>query len=491
MDRIRLRFTGLTAYGATLLTTLTGLIFMVVITRRLTPEELGVWRYIGTLITYFIIPAGLLGFWATRFTASGEKVLKTLLTLAVSLSALSTCIFILLAPQLSALVDFPASVFIVAALEIPSIYLYMTLESVAHAKRPHVNYYAQLVQEALKIPIAAILVVILRLGLLGAIVAVVAAYAARAATIALYLKDLDWGNISSKLAKKMASVLWLPLYQSGAGAILALDTVVVVSFAGGPEPAGYAAAVHLLGGLVTMSGTLAAGLYPKMLQQTLGRDVETSIGLVLMLAIPTCIGLVILGAPLLNILRPEYSEAAQILPIAVSHAILFVFSGITDSVIAGSERVDFNSNMSFRDLLKSNLFLLPTLNYVLAAINLPALIISLIIFNPTDPLSVLTIWLTVNLASFIPVTTYKIKTAYHLVPFKFPTKSVLTYLAAASFMGAVAFFTKPEKLHGEVVPALTQTLPSIFTSVATYFALLVVINKEFRALVNAVRKTLT
>ncbi|MEM4179881.1 MAG: hypothetical protein QXJ55_09440, partial [Candidatus Caldarchaeum sp.] len=189
MDRIRLRFTGLTAYTATLIMTLTGLVFTIVITRRLTPEELGVWRYLGTLINYFVIPVYLLGFWATRLTAKGENILKTLLTATATISAAATTLFLVMAETFSTPTGSPAIIFAAAALEIPSIYFYTSLEAVAHAKKPHVNYYAQLIQEFLKIPIAVVLVIMLRLGLLGAVAATRAAFAARAATLLDVLKD--------------------------------------------------------------------------------------------------------------------------------------------------------------------------------------------------------------------------------------------------------------------------------------------------------------
>ncbi|MEM0478195.1 MAG: hypothetical protein QXN77_07335 [Candidatus Caldarchaeum sp.] len=490
MDRIRLRFTGLTAYTATLIMTFTGLIFTVVITRRLTPEELGVWRYMGTLINYFVIPVGLLGFWATRLTAKGENILKTLLTTTATISAAATTLFLIMAETFSKPTGSPAIIFAVAALEIPSIYIYTSLESVAYAKKPHINYYAQLIQEFLKIPIAVVLVVILRLGLLGAVATTVVAFATRAATMFCLLKDLNWGQLSTKLVKRMASAAWLPLYQSGSGALLALDTVIIVLFVGSSEPVGYLAAAYLLGSLVSMSGTLAAGLYPKMLQQSSGRDVETSLSLVFMMAVPTGLGLLILGTPLLNILRPEYAAAANVLPLVIAHAYLSIVSSIMDSVIAGGERVDYGEKLSFKDLVKSRLFMLSSLSYIQSLAYIPSLTASLYLLNPATPTEVLATWVSVNVATFTPFVFYKLKIARQTIKFQTPIKNIASYILAAGLMGIAAFLTKPEKLGVEVLPAITQVLPSILISAAVYFTSLAAINREFRALVKAVVKTL-
>jgi hypothetical protein len=169
MAMVRLRYTGLVAYSVSLTTMLTGLIFSVVITRRLSPEELGAWRYIGTLINYFIIPAWLFGFWITRMTARGLRPLATSLAITAPIISASTALFTLMAPTFSEAIKFPETAFLIAAIEIPIIYLYTLYEASLNAVRPQTNYYAQLIQEVVKLPIGVLLVVLLRLGLIGAL----------------------------------------------------------------------------------------------------------------------------------------------------------------------------------------------------------------------------------------------------------------------------------------------------------------------------------
>ncbi|MDW8042247.1 MAG: hypothetical protein RMJ75_05535 [Nitrososphaerota archaeon] len=490
MERIRLRFTGLTAYAASLITTLTGFVFTVVITRRLSVEELGTWRYIGTVINYFAIPVMLLGYWATRLTASGERVLRTFVAMSVGISVLAATAFASMAGVLSAPTGASPEVFVVAALEIPSIYLYTALESVAHARRPHVNYYAQLVQEFLKIPLAVALVVLLRLGLTGAILATVAAFTARALAMLYMLRDMEWGTLSGRVAKRMVSAIWLPAYQVGAGSLLALDSVIVMLLSG-PEPVGYATAVYLLGSLITMSGTLAVGLYPKMLQESSGRDVESAIGLVYMIAVPTAVGVVILGAPMLNVLRPEYPEAAVVLPVVAVGGILSLLSGMMDSVIAGRERVDFSGEPSFRELVSSRLFLLPTLYYLQALVYKLSLFAALTAVRPNGPVEVLTVWVSVNLMTFAPFVVYKVWVARRMLPFGAPVSALSSYAAAAAVMGVVVYLLRPRELPSEVAPALMTLMPPVITGAAIYFSVLATINRDFRALVRAVMEALT
>ncbi len=486
MSTVRLRYTGLVAYSVSLTTMLTGLLFTVLITRRLSPEELGAWRYIGTLINYFIVPAWLMGFWITRMTARGLRPLATSLLIAAPTATVSTALFITLSPSFSGAIAFPATVFLVASIEIPLIYLYTLLESAANAVRPQTNYYAQLAQEVVKLPIGVVLVLALRLGLVGALWSAIAGFAARAAVLALATRSLGWGSPSRQIASTLLSRYWLPLYAAIPSNIIALDNVIVALIYGSAEPLGYAAAAHLLGAVVVMSGNLAAGLYPRMLQSPSSRDVEMALKMVLMIAIPSSVGITLLSAPLLNVLRPEYAEAAWVMPALQLGAIVSLLLSLMDSTIVGEERADYEEGAGFRRLLRSRLFLIPTLNYVHALVYLPALSLALSLMGQRGPVEVLWVWVLTGLAASAGLLAYKARLAVARVPFRFPAGAVSRYLAATLAMAAVLYLVRPVGLPERVLDALASTLPPVALSALTYFSALYVIDGEFRQLVSQV-----
>lgn len=483
MSTVRLRYTGLVAYSVSLTTMLTGLLFTVLITRRLSPEELGVWRYIGTLINYFVVPAWLMGFWITRMTARGLRPITTSLLLAAPMASASTALFIALSPSFSGAIDFPAAVFLVASIEIPLIYLYTLLESAANAVRPQTNYYAQLTQEVVKLPIGLVLVLALRLGLIGALWSAIAGFAARLAVLALVTRSMGWGSPSRQIASMLLSRYWLPLYAAVPSNIIALDNVIVALIYGSAEPLGYAAAAHLLGSVVVMSGNLAAGLYPRMLQSPSPRDVEVALKMVLMIAIPSSVGISILSAPLLNVLRPEYAEAAWVMPALQLGAIVSLLLGIMDYTIVGEERADYDERSDFRRLLRSRLFLIPTLNYFYAVVYLPALYLALTLLGRRGPVEVLWVWVLTGLAASAGLLAYKVRLALARVPFRFPKGAVSRYLAATLVMAAVLLLAKPDHLPERVFDALATALWPVALSALTYFSALYLLDKEFRQLV--------
>ncbi len=490
MDEIRLRYTGLTAYTASLTMMLTGLLFTLLITRRLTPEELGVWRYIGTLISYFIIPANLLSFWVTRLTAQGRGVLSTSIAVSAPIIAAAMVLFVYLSETFAKTVGFIVDVFLIASLEIPSIYLYMLIESATYAVRPHLNYYSQLMQEAVKLPLGLLMVVVFRLGLQGALWAAVAGFTARSLVMLYLSKNVQWGRLDKDTALRILRLTWLPLYASIPNQLIATEYIIVLLLTSSAEPLGYATALYLIGSMVTMSGSLASGLYPKMLQKPNARDVEAVMKLVLMFATPTAVGAFLLSSHILNILRPDYVEASPLLPIVLVGSIISVLTTVVDFVIVGEERSDFADSISSKKILRSRLFLQPSLNYLYAAIYLPSLTIALYVLKPAGPVAPLTTWFTANLATSIIIFVIKLKLAREKVPFTAPLRSIAAYITASTTMSLAVLLTRPSTLPPEIASALPQLLHPVVIGAATYLATLYVIDKETRELYKAVLRTL-
>ena len=68
-SEIRLRYSGFILFTSKLLSVATGLAFVLMITRNVSKEQFGIWGNVNDLYSYFILFAGVLPFWATRFVA--------------------------------------------------------------------------------------------------------------------------------------------------------------------------------------------------------------------------------------------------------------------------------------------------------------------------------------------------------------------------------------------------------------------------------------
>jgi hypothetical protein len=490
MSQIRLRYTGITAYASSLLTTLTGLLFTLLITRRLLPEELGVWRYIGSLVAYFVIPPGIVSYWTTRMTAQGKRVLATSLSIS-SLSALATTtFFIALAEDLSKQVNTPYIVFVIAAIEIPLISAYMVLEAALTAHRPERVYYAMMIQEFVKLPIAVVLVLLLKLGLLGAILAAIAGYAARVIASFLFARGIGLGRVEWSTAIRILSRAWLPLYSGLQNYITELQFIAVLLVVGSAEVLGYASAVLLIGSIVTISGNLSAGLYPKLLQSQSPGAVETSLKMVLMMAIPTSVGAFVLSEHILNILRPEYKAAAPILLIALPGALVYLVNNIIDVALTGQERADFDDSADFKRLVRSRLFLTPTINIIQSVAYIAILIPILFYFSRFEVIHIIAAWFATQLVLQIPFLIYKIKLSGQINALRKIASPFLRYLFSSAVMGVVVYALRPLSTPQEVSQALLQIIPSVVAGILTYFVTLYLTDREFRGLIGVIEKSM-
>jgi hypothetical protein len=154
-----------------------------------------------------------------------------------------------------------------------------------------------------------------------------------------------------------------------------------------------------------------------------------------------------------------------------------------DSVITGEERADFGDDAGLRRLLRSRLFLVPTLNYLYALAYLPALALALNLLGPRSPVEALWAWVLTGFAASLALLVYKARLAVMRVPFRFPAKAVSKYLAATLVMAAVLYLVRPDYLPERVFDALATALPPVAVSALTYFLTLYLLDREFRRLV--------
>lgn len=484
--RIRLRYTGLIAFTSQVLSVFTGLAFLTFLTRNVARlEDFGVWGYIMLIVSYITFPNCLVTYWTTRYTARGLKVAKTSLAANLTLAILGFAVSILISPYLAKTVNADPAYFMIGSLLVPAMYLVSSLQSIAHGSIPHIVGYGFATFEITKVVLGFITIVYMKTGLYGALISVTIAHLIEAIFLLASLRDhVTEGNIDLDTTKKWLKMSWVPIYSNLAPILLGAGPFIVTLLTFSAQPISFWNAALTITAIVGYSTQLAFALYPKLLSGGNVRDVETSLELVLMFAIPSAIGALLLAEPLLRIFRYQFIEAATILRVNTLTIFLTCIMGIPDSVIIGTEKVD-TEETSFKKLLKSRLFFLPTLSYIQALVYLPAIsIASAIIIN----LSLEPVYLNVPLActllglfSLIPIFIYKYKLAKKNIPFQFPIKSLAKYGLASIALASVIILFHPK--------TVLQTITSVFLSAFTYFLVLFIIDKNTRQLINSIMST--
>jgi len=489
LSNIRLRYAGLMAYGTKIMSIFTGLIFSIIVTRRLTEVDFGIWQIIGLIIGYVLVPSSITNYWVTRYIARGAKVAKTGLIMNLIIALIATMAYILASIPIAQRLQSPLVYFIVAGFQIILHYTLSTLESIAQGIKPEVQSYGFLLFEVAKVVLAIWLIMESKMGIIGAILAISFAQIAQILLLALMIKDKIASKFDKEFAKEWLKVFWLPIFGNLSGILSSLDGLIVSSITGSPLPLTYFKVPNIISNIITYSGSLSIALYPKLLGGGGKRDVEASIRFVLMFGIPMSIGAFILARPLLYLLNPAYADLLWILRALIPTALILTLSGIFDVVLVGVEKVELNSKSKFKDFIKSKLFIVPSITYVSSIFYIIALIILLHLPNiwEFDYSCLALFWAILSFLIALFSTIYRWILAKRVMDFKLQFISLLKYLFCS---GIMAILLQLLKYNLEYIPTFSIYVISILALVGfgalIYAMMLSIIDKEFRYLALAV-----
>ena len=477
---VRLAYSGMIMFLSRLLSVGTGLIFSLMVTRNTTIQEYGVYGNLSDTLSYFTLPAMIIPFWTTRFTARNHAgAPRTGLTANITLSTIFAAIYMLLLPIITSVLHTEAylTVYTIIVIQILELYTLHAFESILHARQPHKIAYGFLVFEACKVLIGYILIIQLKLSLLGAIASMMIAYALQ---LMFYLKltapQLQ-GKIRWSYLKEWLKASPINLYNIAGQRLAALVLIILFIYAGEVARAYYGAALTIAS-IIGYSSLLAFALYPRLLSKTDTRDISTSLRMVLMFAIPMTAGAMILSDSYVTILRSEYQVARPVLIVLTMNALCLSVSSVLGTIISGTEKVDEKAKIPFRKLIKTRLFLVYTLPYIKAAITIPLTYFLLTAMAQTAIMST-TFVAAIILATNIPILYVTFTIARRCVDFSIPWKSIAKYVAASALMAVVLF----------LIPHPTRILHTLAVTLlggAVYLLTLLPTDREARSLAKSV-----
>lgn len=234
---------------------------------------------------------------------------------------------------------------------------------------------------------------------------------------------------------------------------------------------------------------MSFALYPKLLAEKKSEDIAISLKMVLMFAIPMTACAVAMANSYIVLLRPtlaDYPGAELVLVVLTLDALLTVISGIYGSVVYGVETVDESGKISLRELVKSKMFILFSLPYVHSAITLPVTYYTLTAYALNQPLqaalSVSIINSAVRFAMFVVL--YII--VRRMIKIHIPWRSISKYIFASAVMSAILFLAPYLGIISTGIISTTLALTAV--GGITYLVVLMVIDKEARALPKAILK---
>jgi len=443
VSKVRLRLSGAMVFASNIVGYLTGLIFTVFITRRLSEEDFGVWALIGTFISYSLMPFNLVTGWISRDAARGKKVLGTAAVLLALLTPVSIIIYTLAALGSAAAINYNPSVMLIGLIVLIPYILLKLGTAVQSGYAPQNLGIAGIIFEISKVIIAFYLVLTFRLGLIGALLTLSIAYLIQALFLLQKSMPLFQKEVRKELIAKWFKGAPINLISVLSGIIGATD-VVLIGLIAGAITAGYWQAALVASALVMSTNVLMIGLGPRLISGGSQKDLDTALNFGMMITIPAFFGFIVLSKDILWILRPTYIKAWIVACILALRGVIGIFRSIGGTAIAAKDEFDSYDNISIKDFIKSRIFLLNKIDLILVSLYITAVACYLIITQNMgmDIIEIIIIIAILSLIFTIIGTLITMRLMRKFTTFKLTCKPLLKYAGSACIMSVIIYLLK-------------------------------------------------
>ena len=490
MSNIRVTYSGMIAFIVGIISLFTGLIFTVIVTRQLSPEEFGIWSLIGGLTAYVFLIRPVIPFWNTREIARGIESGKTGIISNYFIILIAIAVYFGIASYFGEKTPVDFSILIFAALLIPVEFFRGTLVGIANGFKPQIEEYGLIIFEVTKIVFAVVLIYFLQLGIQGVILVTVLASLSSIILMAILVREKIRGEFKKELLKKWLKLFWLPIYPRISGLLTQIDVTIFTLITGSVTGLAYWASAKAVSKIVHHSIKVGKAVYPKLLSGGKKNYFQENLLLVFYFAFPLAGMSIAFSKPALFILNPLYDVAVLVVIFLVPTILLRSLGELFGNALKGIEKVDVNQNSKFLDYIKSKLFFLPTLRNIHRGAYVLSLAIMLILLIPNieSEIDLVINWAILALLIQIPFSLY----LYYLVRKEFvlniDKKIILKYLITSIFIFGGTFLLMENNLtyHTSVFKFFPEFLPYLIISSVGYLGITYLIDNRTRILVKKI-----
>ena len=482
-------YSGFISFLVSIIGVVTGTIFVIIVTRQLSPEDFGLWTLIGSLVSYVTIVNPIVTYWTTRQIARNEEIGKTALSTNIAFSLAGIIAYAIIAIIISPDIDADLYILLLASGLIPTIFLENILNSIAHGYKPQNVSYGLVAFESAKIPLGFLLVYFLELGIIGVIITSIGASTLKIILLLFLTREKLLGQIKKDIIKFWIRMSWLTLYMSIFGFIRRLDVLLVSLMTGSLVGLAYWGAATTVTNFISHSGHISQGLYPKLLATGKKTFAEENLKRIMFFAIPLLAATIIFSKPTLNILNPEYVNGGLIVIILSFRSFLAILMGFSFNIIESYEKVDIDKQASIKKFFKSKLFLVPSLNLAHSGIYIASLVVLLyLLSSDATDIELVTSWSLIFTIVYIPFVVYGIVFIHKHYQIKLPYYSMSKYLIATIASSIPIYYISENylELSISIYDFLPNFIPIILLSGAFYFGITYLIDNDTRKLFKSI-----
>jgi len=490
LSNIRVTYSGLISFIAVLSSIITGTIFTIIVTRRLDPTDFALWSLIGSLFVVVMIFDPIATYWTNRQVARDQKVAVT----AFGANSLFSIFAVIIYIGISALIAFTSDanfeLLLFGSLMIPFVYINKILKTITGAYKPQGNGYVLVISEITKIPVGFLLVYFLDMGIIGAITTTLIASSAQLLFYFYYINDKLHEKFSLNIFKTWLNRSWLSLYSGNTGRIPELDVLIYTSFFGSIGGLAYLGIGKTMGNLVSMSTYLSTGLFPKLIATKKSDFIELSLKRTLFLSFLMLSLVIVFTKPGLWILNPVYIDGVNVIIIWSLSQFSLVFMNIFSGSLTGLETIDTKNNLKFKELVKSKLFFVPTIDHIFRIIYLSLLIsfFAISIFGEFTIITTISLWGIALLITNSGISIVYWKKLKNQISFKFPYFVSLKYLISAivSSLPTAYLINEFVEYHESVFDFIPQLIPLLILQVGIYLLICIIWDAETKKFILSI-----
>ncbi|MBS7632032.1 hypothetical protein KEJ15_00175 [Candidatus Bathyarchaeota archaeon] len=493
-NEIKLQYSGFVIFAARLVSVVTGFAFQLMIARQTLglglKTEYDMWFNINDITAYFTLLAGIIPFWSMRFMARGEEgAAKTGIAANLVISLIATLVYVPIVPLITTFLKIGEGyviLYYIVAAEIVEIYTINVFESCLRVKKAHVLGFGLMIAEACKLVLGYIFIIEFKQPLQGALISLIFAMALQAMYyLALLTKELR-DKIKWSYVKEWLKGSVLNIYQVAGGQVAALIFIMLFSQGGEGGRSNYGVS-SLIANVITYSAFLAFALTPKLLAERKPEDITTSLRTVLMFAVPMTTGVIALSQSYLTIMGTSYEgvvgyeQNVPILIVLALDALVLTIGTVFGYVLFGAETVDAKAKISFKELMKSRLFIAFSLPYLHFTITIPSTYYVLTSLAGEHPLQAAFYTSIINASARLVTFAIQLFIVRKMIKVEIPWNSIAKYVLASLVMGATLY----------ILPRPTKIMPTLgMTALGgiIYFTILAVTDAEARYLIMMVLK---
>jgi len=489
---LRVRYSTIINYLYIIYRVLTASLFAVIVLRKLSVEDYGLFNVILALIALFQPIPQIWNMWVSRFYARKRyDIAYTGYSITLLYSVFSSLLLVVLMLIVLPLNKLTHETLFFSSLIVLSQVIYSTHVAILTNKKPYIVGYIDILGETLRVSLVYFFVVVLRMGLEGVLLGI--AMAVLIKTIVsfiymLYIKALSKPSLSFKNIALFLKNSYIPLINivssqlrnSGERLITSLVTnsMIYPAYLG----VSYIPRSFIRGGAQAFS----RGLGPRLLRGGSRTDIEDVMKIISIISLLFSGSFIIYAKVVLSMFRREYLD---VYPLFILYSIAFIldvyilfFSMVSTSL----ERADLKySGLSLR---KTVLFKVPLIRFLANITYLSIASASFIILYYTginDPISLLASYPILLIIVNIPVL-YKLYTmAKKQIDFSIPWREIAASLCGLFIIYLYSLITG---YINYMVKSIYSDLPMVtwiaISSLVIYVIVLYVLSPWFRELVR-------